>query len=212
MSLGAFVTSVLVTVLIVVDPVAIAPLFLGLTPRMSEQQKRQIMRKSVLVAAVILIAFAAGGRFLLQALGIGMPAFYIAGGILLLLIAIDMLFARPSRTRETPEEGLEALGSPDISVFPLAIPILSGPGAIATVVLYMSLAGTDPIKIVAVLASIVVALVASYLSMRLSAMLVRLLRETGIHVVGRVTGILLAALAVQLALNGIASYSHTLSH
>src|SRR5947209_20473664 len=108
------------------------------------------MRRAVLVAGIILLVFAVGGRAVLGALGITVPAFSIAGGILLLLIAIDMLFARPSRTRETPEEGLEALASPDVSVFPLAIPILAGPGAIATVILYVAQAGTDPGQIAAV--------------------------------------------------------------
>jgi multiple antibiotic resistance protein len=93
-------------------------------------------------------------------------------------------------------------------VFPLAIPILSGPGAIATVVLYMSQAGTDAWKILAVLAAILLSLVASYLSMRLSTLLLRVLGETGVHVIGRVMGILLAALAVQFVLNGISVYYH----
>src|SRR5205807_6137110 len=117
----------------------------------------RIMRNAVYVAFIILLAFAAGGRLLLHSLGITVPAFYISGGILLLLIAIDQLFARTSRTRETPEEESEARSSADISVFPLAIPILSGPGSIATVILYMSTAGTDVLKIVAVLGSITIA-------------------------------------------------------
>lgn len=208
----AFFTGALVTIFIVVDPVAIAPLFLSLTTDMTERQKRGVMRRAVVVAASILLVFAAAGRPLLAALGISVPAFYIAGGILLLLIAIDMLFARPSRTRGTPEEELEALHSADISVFPLAIPILSGPGSIATVVLYMSLAGTDVVKIAAVLLSLAISLLAAYISMRLGGVVVRVLGDTGIHVVGRVMGILLAALAVQFALNGISSYYHTLAH
>lgn len=204
----AFFASALVTIFIVVDPIAIAPLFLALTPTMQAGEKLRIMRRAVLVAAGILVVFAAVGRQLLNSLGITIPAFYIAGGILLLLIAIDMLFARPSRTRETPEEGAEALRSTDISVFPLAVPILSGPGSIASVVLYMSLAGTDILKIVAVLGALAISLAAAYLSMRLSGLVLRLLGETGIHVVGRVMGILLAALAIQFVLNGVATYWH----
>lgn len=204
----AFFASALVTIFIVMDPISIAPLFLALTPGMKPDEKLRVMRRAVLVAGAILIVFAAVGRLLLRSLGITIPAFYIAGGILLLLIAIDMLFARPSRTRETPEEGAEALRSTDISVFPLAVPILSGPGTIASVVLYMSLAGTDVLKIVAVLASIAIALVANYLSMRLSGFILRFFSETGIHVAGRVMGILLAALAIQFVLNGIATYFH----
>lgn len=203
-----FFASALVTIFIVMDPISIAPLFLALTPGMKPAEKLRTMLRAVLVAGVVLVVFAAVGRLLLRSLGITIPAFYIAGGILLLLIAIDMLFARPSRTRETPEEGAEALRSTDISVFPLAVPILAGPGTIASVVLYMSLAGTDPVKIAAVLASVALALLANYASMRLSGLVLRLLSETGIHVVGRVMGILLAALAVQFVLNGVATYWH----
>jgi multiple antibiotic resistance protein len=166
------------------------------------------MRRATLVASVILVIFAFVGRYLLMALGITSPAFSIAGGILLLLISIDMLFGRTSRTKETPEEGMEALLGNDISVFPLAIPIVAGPGAIATVVLYMSQAGTDFSKVVSVLLALAISLVAVYLSMRLSGLVLLVLRETGVHVVGRVMGILLAALAVQFILNGIGAYYH----
>jgi multiple antibiotic resistance protein len=204
----AFFLASLATIVSVVDPVGIAPLFLALTPGILPAERTRVIRRSIIVATIVLLAFAAGGRTLLSSLGITVPAFSIAGGILLLLIAVDMLFARKSRTRETPEEAAEALKSTDVSVFPLAIPILSGPGAIATVVLYMSQAGTDVWKIVAVIAAILLSLVASYLSMRLSALLLRALGETGVHVIGRVMGILLAALAVQFVLNGVAAYYH----
>lgn len=204
----AFFLASLATIVSVVDPVGIAPLFLALTPGILPGERSRVIRRAIVVATIVLLAFAAGGRTLLSSLGITVPAFSIAGGILLLLIAVDMLFARKSRTRETPEEEAEALRSSDVSVFPLAIPILSGPGAIATVVLYMSQAGTDAWKIIAVLAAILLSLVASYLSMRLSTLLLRVLGETGVHVIGRVMGILLAALAVQFVLNGVAAYYH----
>ena len=204
----AFFLASLATIVSVVDPVGIAPLFLALTPDILPSQRARVIRRAIIVASVVLFAFAAGGRTLLGSLGITVPAFSIAGGILLLLIAVDMLFARQSRTRETPEEAAEALKSSDVSVFPLAIPILSGPGAIATVVLYMSQAGTDVWKVIAVLAAILLSLVASYVSMHLSSLLLRVLGETGVHVVGRVMGILLAALAVQFVLNGVAAYYH----
>lgn len=204
----AFFAAALATIISVVDPVGVAPLFLALTPNLTPQQRLPIMRRAVIVAGIILLAFAALGRNLLQALGISQPAFSIAGGILLMLVAIDMLFARTSRARETPEEERAGQASTDVSVFPLAIPILSGPGAIATVVLYMSQAGTDVLKIVSVLGALLIALVASYVSMRLSMVLLRVLGQTGVFVVGRVLGILLAALAVQFVLNGVGAYYH----
>jgi multiple antibiotic resistance protein len=204
----AFFLASLATIVSVVDPVGIAPLFLALTPGIDPLERARVIRRSIAVAVVVLLAFAAVGQKLLTSLGITVPAFSIAGGILLLLIAIDMLFGRTSRTRETPEEEQDALLRSDVSVFPLAIPILSGPGAIATVVLYMSQAGTDVGKIVAVVAAVMISIAASYLSMRLSTLLLRALGETGVHVIGRVMGILLAALAVQFVLNGVAQYYH----
>lgn len=204
----AYFVAALATIFSVIDPVGISPLFLALTPDLEAKQRMAVMRRATLVAAAILFVFAAVGRYLLSALGITVPAFSIAGGILLLLIAIDMLFGRTSRTKETPEEGMEALLGSDISVFPLAIPIVAGPGAIATVVLYMSQAGTDVSKVISVLAALTISLIAVYLSMRLSGVVLLLLRETGVHVVGRVMGILLAALAVQFILNGIGTYYH----
>ncbi len=204
----AYFAAALATIFSVIDPVGISPLFLALTPDLDSKQRSSVMRRATLVAAAILFVFAFVGRYLLSALGITVPAFSIAGGILLLLISIDMLFGRTSRTKETPEEGMEALLGSDISVFPLAIPIVAGPGAIATVVLYMSQAGTDASKVISVLAALTISLVAVYLSTRLSGVVLVLLRETGVHVVGRVMGILLAALAVQFILNGIGTYYH----
>jgi len=204
----AFFAGALATIFSVIDPVGVAPLFLALTPQLGQAERLRVMRRAVLVAGIILLVFAVGGRAVLGALGITQPAFSIAGGILLLLIAIDMLFARPSRARETPEEGMAALHSTDVSVFPLAIPILSGPGSIAAVLLYMSNAGTDVLKVAGVLASLVISLAAAYIAMRLSTVVLRILGETGINVIGRVIGILLAALAIQFVLNGIGAYYH----
>jgi multiple antibiotic resistance protein len=203
-----FFAAAIATIVSVVDPVGIAPIFLALTPQMGRKQQLSVIWKAVAIAAVILVIFAFGGQFMLRVLGITQPAFAIAGGVLLLLIAIDMLFARVSRTKDTPEEDAEALQSTDISVFPLAVPILAGPGAIATVILYMSQAGTDVGEIAAVLGAIAIALVASYLSMRISTLVMLVLRRTGVQVVSRVMGILLAALAVQFILNGVLNYYH----
>jgi multiple antibiotic resistance protein len=205
----SFFAATLATIFSVIDPVGIAPIFLSLTPRMTGEYRIKTIGRAVFIAAIILYAFAAAGRGLLTTLGITVPAFSIAGGVLLLLVAVDMLFARVSRTRETPEEQEEAQESADISVFPLATPLIAGPGAIVTVVLYMSQAQGNLGDIVAVLLSILIALAACYVSMRLSTLLLRVLGETGVNVIGRIMGILLAALAVQFLLNGVSSYYHT---
>jgi multiple antibiotic resistance protein len=204
----SFFAATFATIFSVIDPIGIAPIFLSLTPRMTAEFRVQTIGRAVIIAGIILYAFAAAGRGLLTSLGITVPAFSMAGGILLLLVAVDMLFARISRTRETPEEQEEAQESTDISVFPLATPLIAGPGAIVTVVLYMSQASGNVGNIVAVLASILIALIACYISMRLSTLLLRVLGETGVNVIGRVMGILLAALAIQFLLNGISGYYH----
>lgn len=198
-----FLLSVIVTLFIVVDPIALAPVFIALTEPMTDRQRTHVAKRAVLVAAGIMVAFALIGHPLLQTLGISLHAFYIAGGILLFLIAIDMLFARPSRTRETPEEAREGLTASDVSVFPLAIPIMSGPGSMATIVLFMSQAGGDVLKIGAVGIALAVALASSFAVMSLSTRLMKVLRKTGIAVIGRVMGVILAALAAQFVINGV---------
>jgi len=198
-----FLLSVIVTLFIVVDPIALAPVFIALTARMSPAQRAGIARKSVLVAAAIMVTFAAVGHPLLTALGVSLNAFYIAGGILLFLIAIDMLFARPSRTRETPEEAQESLTATDVSVFPLAIPIMSGPGSMATIVLFMSQANGNVVKIGSVGIALAIALAASFAVMSLSTRLMAVLRTTGVAVIGRVMGVILAAFAAQFVINGV---------
>lgn len=198
-----FLLSVVVTLFIVVDPIALAPVFIALTADMTPERRALIARRSTLVAGGIMLTFAIVGRPLLQVLGISLHAFYIAGGILLFLIAIDMLFARPSRTRETPEEAEEGRLAADVSVFPLAIPIMSGPGSMATIVLFMSEAGGDAVKIGSVAIALIIALACSYGVMMLSARIMAVLRTTGVAVIGRVMGVILAAFAAQFVINGV---------
>lgn len=186
------------TLFVVVDPVGVAVLFLGLAGSRSKAERRGIARKAVLVAAGVMALFALVGSAILNHLGITLSAFRVAGGLLLLKIAADMVFAQ--RERETKEEAAEALASPDISVFPLAIPLLAGPGALAGV---MILAGTGgPEAPGAVYASILLVSLIAYLSLIAAEWIFRLLGQTGINVVTRILGILLAALAVQYVADG----------
>ena len=132
-----FTFNALVTLLVVVDPLRLAPIFAALTRGFSERNKRASAIRGTLLGSAILFLFALAGDVLLEALGIGLPAFRIAGGILLFLLALDMIFARPSGMRaSTVREQEERSYQQDISVFPLAIPLLAGPGAITTVLLY----------------------------------------------------------------------------
>lgn len=204
-----FFLSALTTLFIVIDPVGLVPVFIAVASHLGPADRQRAARRSVLVAAGILLVFGLVGRALLDALGIGLPAFYIAGGVLLFLIAIDMLFARRSRTRETPEDEAEALTATDISVFPLAIPIMAGPGSIAAVVLFSTQADSHPLRILSVVLGAGITLLSAYVLMRLCTQIMRVLRQTGIAVVGRVMGVILAALAAQFVLNGIDEFLRT---
>jgi multiple antibiotic resistance protein len=189
------------TLFVVVDPVGIAPVFLGLAGGRPAGEQARIARRAVVVAGVVLFGFALGGAWLLKKLGISMNAFQIAGGILLFRIAVGMVLAAPHE-RETREEEEEARSRADVSVFPLAIPLIAGPGALASMMILVGEAGNDPRLLVAVFAMAAAVLALTWLALRLASPLGRVLRRTGVNVVTRVLGVLLAALAVQYVADG----------
>lgn len=181
----------------------IAFIFAALTKDNTPEQRRTFATRGVLVALGILLFFAVLGNAILDVFGITIPALRTAGGILLLLIAIDMVFARHSGgTGTTDEEESEARQSQDISVFPLAMPLMAGPGAISAVILLTTGAKSD-LEFWLVLAAIVVILALCWLTLLIAIPIQRLLGLTGLSVVSRMVGILLAALAVQFVFDGI---------
>src|SRR5271154_4718607 len=134
----SFALSTLTTLLLVVDAPAAVPIFLSITASDSSAHKRSTARRAAVAAGIVLAAFAACGGIIFRVLGISLGAFRIAGGVLLFLLAVDMLRAQPSRQRTSPEEEAEGVDSPDVSIFPLAIPMLAGPGATSTVMVLVS--------------------------------------------------------------------------
>lgn len=194
-----------VVLFIVIDPLGMAPLFMALTPGASHAYRRKMAIHGTLMASVILLVFYFAGDVLLRALGIGIPAFRIAGGALLFLLAIDMVFARQSGLRSaTSREQQEAESKQDISVFPLAFPMIAGPGALTTVLLMSSTAkGVLIFSVTLVLLVIVLGL--TMLSLLYASRIMQFLGETGTNVVSRLFGLILAALAVQYVLDGIHS-------
>jgi MarC family membrane protein len=197
-----FAFNAFVTLLVVVDPLGLAPIFAALTRGFSEKRKRESAIRGTLLGSGILFLFALAGDVLLKTLGIGLPAFRIAGGLLLFLLALDMIFARPSGMRaSTVRQQREESYQQDISVFPLAIPLLAGPGAITTVLLYTG--GSDAAQVAAFVFVLLVVLLLTLASLLLAPRVMRLFGDTGANVLSRVLGVLLAALAVQFVLDGL---------
>jgi multiple antibiotic resistance protein len=191
-----------VTLFVVIDPLGLAPVFAALTRGYPEKRKREAAIRGTVLGAVILFLFALAGDVLLNALGIGLAAFRISGGILLFLLALDMVFGRPSGVRSrTVREQEEDSHDQDVSVFPLAIPLLAGPGAITTVLLYTG--GRNVAELAVFAGVLLVVLLLTLASLLLASRVMRIFGETGANVFSRVLGVLLAALAVQFVLDGI---------
>jgi multiple antibiotic resistance protein len=194
----------LIALLVVIDPVGVAATYSVLTRHDTPEGRIRVARMGVLIAGGILYFFAFTGHAFLVALGITIPAIRIAGGILLFVLATEMILVRQPSHQIVPEPEQLAHGHRrDIAVFPLAIPYIAGPGAITSVVLLMGGAWERPWTVLGVFIVIGFALGLTYVSLRLADRLMRRLGSTGAHVVGRVLGILLAALAVQFVLDGL---------
>lgn len=205
----SFFIKALVALFTVVDPIGQVPLVLALTAGMPAAKRRRGITRAVLIAGGVIAVFGVFGQAIFNYLGVTAPAFSIAGGALLFLIAIDMLFGRPSGARETPREAQEALSKPDdtaVFTFPLAIPMIAGPGTITTVILLVDNAGGDPLKLLIVAVAAALTLLASWLAMRVSVRIQAALGTTGILVFSRVLGMLVAAIAVQFILNGLSAF------
>jgi len=188
-----------VALFVVIDPIGLAPLFIALTRGAAPRARFIIGARAVGVAAALLLLFGLAGEAVLDFLGISLPAFQIAGGILLFLTALDMLFDRRTKRREDQAHTLEE----DPSIFPLAMPLIAGPGAIATVILLSGQAQGDPLYLAQVMGVAALVLGGVLLLFSLASPVERLLGPTGINVVTRLLGMLLAALSVQFVLNGI---------
>ena len=190
-------------VFFVIDPFATAPIFLSITSGDSADQRRRTAARAALAAWVVLSVFALAGGVIFKAFGISLGAFKIAGGVRLLLMAIDMMRAQPSPTRSTVEEQVESQSRDDVAIFPLAIPMLAGPGAIATVMVLMSRAAWHPVRTPLVFAAVTITCVAAWLLMRSAARAERLLPKTLLRAFERIMGLLLAAIAIEFIAGGV---------
>ncbi|WP_054009110.1 MarC family protein [Cypionkella psychrotolerans] len=195
----AFLITAFATLFVVIDPPGLVPLFIALTQGMDAEHRRHMARRACIIAFILLTLFGLLGEALLGFIGISMPAFRIAGGILLFLTALDMLFERRTQRRE----GQQADPDHDPSVFPLATPLIAGPGAIATMILLVGKSGDGWLGTAAVLGLLAGMILATYLFLLASPYLERLLGRTGTIVITRLLGMLLAALSVQFVIDGV---------
>lgn len=187
----------------VVDPFAAVPLFLSISRDDDLAKKRATALKAAAVATVTLLVFAAAGTLIFKLFGITLGAFRIAGGILLFLMSLDMLRTQRSRVRVSPEEETEGVQKDDVAIIPLGIPMLAGPGSIAMVIVLMSHAKTSTTHLVIVVACILVTCFLTYLILRAAPVVEHALKQTGLNILNRVMGLVLAAVAVQFVVNGI---------
>jgi multiple antibiotic resistance protein len=190
---------------VVVEPVSLVPLFASLTDGASASYKRRMALKAVLVAGLILVLFALTGAAFLQVMGISIEAFRIFGGLLLFLVALEMVFARESGTRTSTDEQAESRRRADISVFPLAFPFLAGPGALTTILLWFGPVSVaeKPRLFGGLLACAFLVLAISLVMMLLAPRLMRIVGVTGANVANRLLGVVLGALSVQFIIDGL---------
>jgi multiple antibiotic resistance protein len=185
----------------IVDPLGIVPLYLALVGAEDRSAQRRTAIRAVTTATTVLVLFAATGTAIFHFFGITMPAFKLAGGVLLATMALEMMRARRSPVRSTPEETSNAQAQDDLAITPIGIPLLSGPGAIASAIVWSSRAGSTEEK-VALYASIALVMVITLVTLLFGTRLVRLLGQTGINVVTRIMGLILAATAAQFVIDG----------
>jgi multiple antibiotic resistance protein len=186
----------------VVDPIGLVPIYLAMTAGDSPEKMRRTALRACMVAGGLLLFFAVFGGLIFKVFGVSLGAFRVAGGILLLITALDMLRARPSETRTTPREQHEGVEKDDVALVPLAVPLLAGPGAIATAVVLMSRGGDSLLTGVPVLLAIVLTFGVSYLTLRGASLVQRVLKQSGVAVLERVMGLILAAIAIQFIADG----------
>jgi len=198
-----------VTLLVVVDPPGVVPIYVALTSKEQPAHRRKILIRAVVIAFGVALFFLIAGRAVLSYLGVTVHAFSISGGVLLFVAAMPMLFGNRGGL-QSPEPKEQGSVGEDISVFPLAMPMLSGPGTIATILLLTSQAGGETQKLIAIGVAIGIVFLVSFVVLYLGARLIGVVGEGGVHIATRVMGIVLAALAVQFVLNGITGYYHLL--
>src|SRR5690606_7433288 len=201
-SLGAFALLCLSSLLAIINPLTTAPLYLSITDGYSAPDRLRMLRTAIVTGVSVLVAFALLGGAIFQMFGITIHAFRIAGGFILFGIGLDMLQAKPSRVRATPEEEREGLRKEDIGITPLGVPVLVGPGSITTVMVLMA-DTPSAVHVLVLLGVILLTLGGTYLLLAQGERILRLFGRTGLNVMARIMGLLVAVIAVQFVLDGV---------
>jgi multiple antibiotic resistance protein len=203
------------TVFLVMDPIGIIPLFLSYTARYDAKTRKSIILKAILIAGLVLLVFLLAGKLLLEFFGIMPGAFFISGGILFFLIAFEMIYSRPTMSRDVPsrdvptnESGTEKEDAHDkatvsVALFPLAIPLIAGPGLLTVIVMFISNSESWFRSVLIMLPAIVLSLIAAYIILRCSELLIKFFGSMGIFIMEKIMGLILAGFAVQFIYNGL---------
>ncbi len=191
-----------ISLLVIVNPLSAAPVFLGLTHEQTQTERQKMARLAAFATTLILLISAVCGKSLLTFFGISLPSFRVAGGALFLFMGLDMLNARPSRSKETPEENEEAKSQHEIAIVPMAIPQLAGPGAIGSVILFMD-SGPFWSQLPLMAGIVLIIGLLSWLALSMAGSIGRLLGTTGVNIFARIEGLLLVAVAAEFIMSGI---------
>lgn len=197
----AYGVTAFATLFSIVDPFAAAPLFIAMTPHDTDDERRRIARSASLVCGGVLLVFAAAGKRIFVFFGISTPAFQVAGGILLLVIALDMLRAGEGPTRQSLEEKEEGIGKADVTITPIAIPLLAGPGALSTVTLLAGRAESW-VELLALALAVALTSLLTWIILANSVRLIRVVGQIGMKIITRLMGLLLAGIGAQFILSG----------
>lgn len=200
-----YILTVFITIFTVIDPIGLVPIYIPIASRFPAKKRKYIVINASLIAFIVSSLFLFGGKYLFKYLEINYNSLYIVGGILMFLMGLDMIYTKPRRTNTTPEEQEDVIASiKDVSVFPLAIPMLSGPGLIATLIMFSSRHDT-PLNYLIILAATATSFCIAAFAMTFASGIMRLLGKTGINVFERIMGIILCCLSLQFIINAIIS-------
>jgi len=193
---------IFIPIIVIVDSPGLVPVYLAMTEKYSEKRRKEVVNLAVIVASGTLLTFAIFGNYIFKFLDVSINAIEISGGILLFLIAVEMLFGRKSKTTHSEEQEKESLEKENVAIFPLAIPLLTGPGAITTVIMLITLSETLYEKLMVIIAIVVVFIITKFI-LNNSAILLKHLGITGLQVLTRIIGIVVAAIAVEFVIKGV---------